>query len=64
MIFDDRVVAFLRQPNIFQILKEKNDASSSNHYKNLKEKVIAIRQEGTAALNRMSHDVELTLILR
>ena len=31
---------------------------------NLKEKVIAIRQEGTAALNRMSHDVELTLILR
>ena len=63
LAYNDRVVAFLRQPNIFHILKEKNDASISN-YKNLKEKVVAIRQEGTAALNRLSHDVELTLILR
>lgn len=29
----------------------------------MKEKVIAIRQEGKTALNRLSHDVELTLIL-
>ena len=62
LAYNDRVVAFLRQPNIVQVLKEK-DGSIGNHKSNI-DKITAIRQEGTTALNRLSHDVELTLILR
>ncbi len=62
LAYNDRVVAFLRQPNIFQVLKEKNASLVSNN-KNLKDKVSAIRQEGTTALTKLSHDVEFTLIL-
>ena len=60
LAYNERVVAFLRQPNIFNILREKNSLS----HRNLKDKILAIRQEGKAALNRLSHDVELTMILR
>ena len=60
--YNDRVVAFLRQEKIFHVLKEKH--SSIGSQKSLKEKIVIIRQEGTAALNRLSHDVELTLLLR
>ena len=60
--YNDRVVAFLRQDKIFSVLKEKH--SSIGSQKSLKEKIVIIRQEGTAALNRLSHDVELTLLLR
>ena len=60
--YNDRVVAFLRQDKIFSVLKEKH--SSIGSQKSLKEKIVIIRQEGNAALNRLSHDVELTLLLR
>ena len=62
MAYNDRVVAFLRQDKIFLVLKEKHASIGSQ--KSLKEKIMIIRQEGTAVLNRMSHDVELTLLLR
>lgn len=58
--YNERVVAFLRQSNVLQVLKEKNSSIS----KHLKEKLLSIRQEGLPALNKHSHDVELTLILR
>ena len=58
--YNERVVAFLRQSNILHVLKEKNSSIS----KHLKEKILSIRQEGIPALNKHSHDVELTLILR
>lgn len=60
MGYNDKVVAFLRQPNIMAILKEK----SSMNQRGIKDKIMAIRQEGTTALNRLSHDVELTMMLR
>ena len=62
LAYNDRVVAFLRQDKIFLVLKEKHASIGSQ--KSLKEKIMIIRQEGTAVLNRMSHDVELTLLLR
>ncbi len=61
MAYNEKVVAFLRQANILDILKEKNSGSLP---RNLRDKISAIRQEGSNALKRFSHDVELTLLLR
>jgi hypothetical protein len=63
MAYNDKVVAFLRQPNIMDILKEKSSKSVGGQ-RGLKDKIMAIRQEGSAALKRFSHDIELTLLLR
>lgn len=59
--YNDKVVAFLRQPNIMDILKERHSALGQNIA--LREKVNTIRVEGTAALQRWSHDVPLALLL-
>uniref|UniRef100_A0A4Y0BLL8 HECT-type E3 ubiquitin transferase n=1 Tax=Anopheles funestus TaxID=62324 RepID=A0A4Y0BLL8_ANOFN len=55
------VVAFLRQPNILEILRERHGAAACS--RNLREKINAIRVEGTTALDRYSHDLELTILL-
>lgn len=60
--YNDKVVAFLRQPNIMDILKERHSALGQNIA--LREKVNTIRVEGTTALQRMGHDVPLALLLR
>lgn len=59
--YNDKVVAFLRQSNISEILKEKQCSYSSNS--SLREKVNKIRSEGTDALDRLSNDIELTILL-
>uniref|UniRef100_A0A182VVA8 WW domain-containing protein n=1 Tax=Anopheles minimus TaxID=112268 RepID=A0A182VVA8_9DIPT len=60
--YNDKVVAFLRQPNILEILRERHGAAACS--RNLREKINAIRVEGTTALDRYSHDLELTILLR
>lgn len=60
--YNDKVVAFLRQPNIFDILKERHPPIGSSS--SLREKVNAVRVDGTSALDRFSHDVNLTILLR
>uniref|UniRef100_A0A182P842 WW domain-containing protein n=1 Tax=Anopheles epiroticus TaxID=199890 RepID=A0A182P842_9DIPT len=60
--YNDKVVAFLRQPNILEILRERHGAAACS--RNLREKINAIRVEGTTALDRFSHDLELTILLR
>jgi E3 ubiquitin-protein ligase HECW2 len=60
--YNDKVVAFLRQPNIMDILKERHAALGQNVA--LREKVNAIRVEGSVALQRLGHDVPLALLLR
>lgn len=62
MAYNDKVVAFLRQPNIFDILKERHPPVGTSS--SLREKVNAVRLEGTAALDRFSHDINLTILLR
>uniref|UniRef100_A0A8W7PBR2 Uncharacterized protein n=1 Tax=Anopheles coluzzii TaxID=1518534 RepID=A0A8W7PBR2_ANOCL len=52
----------LRQPNILEILRERHGAAACS--RNLREKINAIRVEGTTALDRYSHDLELTILLR
>lgn len=59
--YNDKVVAFLRQPNIGEILQEKY--SAYNNSTRLKEKIHKIRGEGTDALDRLSNDVDLILLL-
>lgn len=60
--YNDKVVAFLRQPNIFDILRERHPPIGSSS--SLREKVNAVRVEGTAGLDRLSCDVHLTILLR
>ncbi|OXU32134.1 hypothetical protein TSAR_002975 [Trichomalopsis sarcophagae] len=59
--YNDKVVAFLRQPNIMDILKERHSGLGQNVA--LREKVNAVRVEGSAALQRLGHDVPLALLL-
>ncbi|XP_074598525.1 E3 ubiquitin-protein ligase HECW2-like [Brevipalpus obovatus] len=59
--YNEKVVAFLRQPNIIEILSERKPSVSSNT--SLREKINAIKNEGTTALDRYSNDIEMTLLL-
>lgn len=61
--YNDKVVAFLRQPNILEILRERHTSSATSS-RSLREKINAIRVEGTTALERMGHDLQLTILLR
>lgn len=60
--YNDKVVAFLRQPNILDILRERHPPVHSDQA--LREKVAAVRQDGTQAIDRLSHDIDLTILLR
>jgi hypothetical protein len=60
--YNDKVVAFIRQPNVIDLLKEKRPAMMGN--KSIRDKILAVRQDGNGALERLSHDVELTILLR
>lgn len=59
--YNEKVVAFLRQPNILEILRERHGTNCS---RSLREKINSIRVEGTAALERLGHDLQLTILLR
>uniref|UniRef100_A0A1B6KDB2 HECT-type E3 ubiquitin transferase n=1 Tax=Graphocephala atropunctata TaxID=36148 RepID=A0A1B6KDB2_9HEMI len=59
--YNDKVVAFLRQPNIIEILRERHAALGSSVA--LRDKVNAVRVEGTVALDRLSDDIDLTILL-
>ena len=60
--YNEKVVAFLRQQNLVEILKEKNDVFRVTA--SLWAKLKMIRNEGTEALVRLSNDVELIILLR
>lgn len=62
IFFFIQVVAWLRQPNIMDILCERHSGLRTSPA--LRDKVTAIRVDGTAALDRLSHDVDLTIVLR
>ncbi|XP_039747349.1 uncharacterized protein LOC120624727 isoform X2 [Pararge aegeria] len=57
--YNDKVVAFLRQPNILSILKERCGGCGAT----LRDKVNAVRVEGAPALVRYQNDVQLTCYL-
>ncbi|XP_029941987.1 E3 ubiquitin-protein ligase HECW2 isoform X2 [Salarias fasciatus] len=59
--YNDKIVAFLRQPNIFEILQERQPDFSRNHA--LREKVQLIRADGVSGLARLSGDADLVILL-
>uniref|UniRef100_A0A4W6EU66 HECT-type E3 ubiquitin transferase n=1 Tax=Lates calcarifer TaxID=8187 RepID=A0A4W6EU66_LATCA len=59
--YNDKIVAFLRQPNIFEILQERQPDISRNH--SLREKVQLIRTDGVSGLARLSGDADLVMLL-
>ncbi|XP_067370948.1 E3 ubiquitin-protein ligase HECW2 isoform X1 [Channa argus] len=59
--YNDKIVVFLRQPNIFEILQERQPELARNH--SLKEKVQFIRSEGVSGLARLSSDADLVMLL-
>uniref|UniRef100_A0A667ZNL3 HECT-type E3 ubiquitin transferase n=1 Tax=Myripristis murdjan TaxID=586833 RepID=A0A667ZNL3_9TELE len=59
--YNDKIVAFLRQPNIVEILQERQPELARNH--SLKEKVQFIRSEGVTGLARLSSDADLVMLL-
>ncbi|KTG45154.1 hypothetical protein cypCar_00017714, partial [Cyprinus carpio] len=62
LAYNDKIVAFLRQPNIFEVLQERQPSLARNH--SLKEKVYHIRTEGTQRLEKLSCDADLVMLLR
>ncbi|XP_074520629.1 E3 ubiquitin-protein ligase HECW2 isoform X1 [Halichoeres trimaculatus] len=59
--YNDKIVAFLRQPNIFEILQERQPDLIRNH--SLREKVQLIRTDGGSGLARLSGDADLVMLL-
>uniref|UniRef100_A0A3Q3X386 HECT-type E3 ubiquitin transferase n=1 Tax=Mola mola TaxID=94237 RepID=A0A3Q3X386_MOLML len=59
--YNDKIVAFLRQPNIVEILQERQPELARNQ--SLKEKVQFIRSEGVTGLARLSSDADLVMLL-
>ncbi|XP_038125705.1 E3 ubiquitin-protein ligase HECW2 isoform X2 [Cyprinodon tularosa] len=59
--YNDKIVAFLRQPNIYEILQERQPELSRNP--SLKEKVQFIRSEGVNGLACLSSDADLVMLL-
>uniref|UniRef100_A0A8C2FMI0 HECT-type E3 ubiquitin transferase n=1 Tax=Cyprinus carpio TaxID=7962 RepID=A0A8C2FMI0_CYPCA len=59
--YNEKIVAFLRQPNIFEILQERQPELVRNH--SLREKVQFIRNEGSTGLARLSSDADLVMLL-
>uniref|UniRef100_A0A8C3AD83 HECT-type E3 ubiquitin transferase n=1 Tax=Cyclopterus lumpus TaxID=8103 RepID=A0A8C3AD83_CYCLU len=59
--YNDKIVAFLRQPNIVEILQERQPELARNP--SLKEKVQFIRSEGVTGLARLSSDADLVMLL-
>lgn len=57
-----QVIAFLRQPNILEILRERHGQNTVS--RSLREKINILRVEGVPALERLGHDLQLTILLR
>ncbi|XP_034428470.1 E3 ubiquitin-protein ligase HECW1 isoform X3 [Hippoglossus hippoglossus] len=59
--YNDKIVAFLRQPNIFDMLQDRQPSLSRNHA--LREKIHYIRTEGTQGVEKLSCDADLVILL-
>ncbi|XP_058482090.1 E3 ubiquitin-protein ligase HECW1 [Solea solea] len=59
--YNDKIVAFLRQPNILELLQERQPSLSRNHA--LREKIHYVRTEGTQGVEKLSCDADLVILL-
>ncbi|XP_067291686.1 E3 ubiquitin-protein ligase HECW1 isoform X2 [Pseudorasbora parva] len=61
LAYNDKIVAFLRQPNILDMLQERQPSLARNH--TLREKIHYIRTEGAQGVEKMSCDADLVMLL-
>ncbi|XP_006634362.2 E3 ubiquitin-protein ligase HECW1 isoform X1 [Lepisosteus oculatus] len=61
LAYNDKIVAFLRQPNIVEMLQERQPSLARNHA--LREKIHYIRTEGTHGVEKLSCDADLVILL-
>uniref|UniRef100_A0A8C7QXN7 HECT-type E3 ubiquitin transferase n=1 Tax=Oncorhynchus mykiss TaxID=8022 RepID=A0A8C7QXN7_ONCMY len=59
--YNEKIVVFLRQPGILEVLTERQPALSRNH--SLREKIHYIRTEGTQRLEKLACDADLVILL-
>ncbi|XP_038157644.1 E3 ubiquitin-protein ligase HECW1 isoform X2 [Cyprinodon tularosa] len=59
--YNDKIVAFLRQSNIFDMLQERQPSLCRNHA--LREKIHYIRTEGPQGVEKLSCDADLVILL-
>ncbi|XP_077479850.1 E3 ubiquitin-protein ligase HECW1-like isoform X1 [Stigmatopora argus] len=59
--YNDKIVAFLRQPNIFDMLQERQPNLNRNYA--LREKIHYIRSEGSQGVEKLSCDADLVILL-
>lgn len=60
--YEEKIVAFFKQQNILEIIKEKRAAASLLN-SNCRERIMQIRKHGNQALKKYSNDVNLTMII-
>jgi hypothetical protein len=60
--YNERVVAFLRQPNIMDIMKERQPNVTSS--RSLSNKINRIRNDGVEILERLAGDMDVNILLR
>lgn len=60
--YNEKVVAFIRQPNILEILAERFPLLSTDQ--NLKDKINQIRIDGIPSLDTFGNELELNILLR
>lgn len=60
--YNEKVVAFIRQPNILEILAERYPQLSTDQ--NLKDKINQIRTDGNLSLDTFGNELELNILLR
>lgn len=60
--YNEKVVAFIRQPNILEILAERYPQLSTDQ--NLKNKINQIRIDGIPSLDTFGNEFELNILLR
>ncbi|KAL1006335.1 hypothetical protein UPYG_G00071000 [Umbra pygmaea] len=59
--YNDKIVAFLRQPSVFEMLQERQPSLARNHV--LREKIHYIRTEGSQGVEKLSCDADLVILL-
>uniref|UniRef100_A0A8C2GDV7 HECT-type E3 ubiquitin transferase n=1 Tax=Cyprinus carpio TaxID=7962 RepID=A0A8C2GDV7_CYPCA len=61
LAYNDKIVAFLRQPNILELLQDRQPSLARDH--TLREKIHYIRTEGPQGVEKLSCDADLVMLL-
>ncbi|XP_059390787.1 E3 ubiquitin-protein ligase HECW1 isoform X2 [Carassius carassius] len=61
LAYNDKIVAFLRQPNILELLQERQPSLARDH--TLRERIHYIRTEGPQGVDKLSCDADLVMLL-